>query len=81
MRPEIYARFDLHCVFNKLDYLTLNRIGQLHVDKCLDLIRAQGHAMRVLGSIVAAEMVKSGGHAVSGVVQYERRSNKCFLEY
>jgi hypothetical protein len=29
MRPETYARFDLHCVFNKLDYLTLNRIGQL----------------------------------------------------
>ena len=110
MRPETYARFDLHCVFNKLDYLTLNRIGQLHVDKCLDLIRAQGHsiecepgvveyvqregyserfgarpmqnaAMRVLGSIVAGEMLKSGGHAVSGVVQYERRSNKCFLEY
>jgi ATP-dependent Clp protease ATP-binding subunit ClpA len=110
MRPETYARFDLHCVFNKLDYLTLNRIGQLHVDKCLDLIRAQGHsiqcepgvveyvqhegyserfgarpmqnaAMRVLGSIVAGEMLKSGGHAVSGVVQYERSSNKCFLEY
>jgi ATP-dependent Clp protease ATP-binding subunit ClpA len=110
MRPETYARFDLHCVFNKLDYLTLNRIGQLHVDKCLDLIRTQGHsiecepgvveyvqreghserfgarpmqnaAMRVLGSIVAGEMLKSGGHAVSGVVQHERRSNKCFLEY
>jgi hypothetical protein len=41
----------------------------------------QNAAMRVLGSIGAAEMVKSGGHAVSGVVQYERRSNKCFLEY
>ena len=106
MRPETYARFDLHCVFNKLDYLTLNRIGQLHVDKCLDLIRAQGHsiecergvvdyvqregyserfgarpmqnaAMRALGSIVAGEMLKSGGHAVRGVVRYERRANKC----
>ena len=109
MRPETYARFDLHCVFNKLDYLTLNRIGQLHVDKCLDLIRAQGHsieceagvveyvqregyserfgarpmqnaAMRVLGSIVAGEMLKSGGRPVSGVVRHERRANKCFLE-
>jgi len=109
MRPETYARFDLHCVFNKLDYLTLNRIGQLHVDKCLDLIRAQGHsikcqssvveyiqregyserfgarpmqnaAMRVLGSIIAGEMLKSDGHAVSGVVRYERRGNKCFWE-
>jgi ATP-dependent Clp protease ATP-binding subunit ClpA len=45
MRPETYARFDLHCVFNKLDYLTLNRIGELHVKKCLDLIRAQGHSI------------------------------------
>ena len=109
MRPETYARFDLHCVFNKLDYLTLNRIGQLHVDKCLDLIRAQGHsiecesgvveyvqregyserfgarpmqnaAMRVLGSIVAGEMLKSGGRPVRGVVRHERRANKCFLE-
>jgi ATP-dependent Clp protease ATP-binding subunit ClpA len=106
MRPETYARFDLHCVFNKLNYLTLNRIGQLHVDKCLDLIRAQGHsiecesgvveyvqregyserfgarpmqnaAMRVLGSIVAGEMLKSDGHLVRGVVRYERRANKC----
>ena len=106
IRPETYARFDLHCVFNKLDYLTLNRIGQLHLDKCLTLIRAQGHsiecepgvveyvqregyserfgarpmqktAMRVLGSIVAGEMLKGGGHAVSGVVRYERRANKC----
>src|SRR5271166_5598890 len=109
MRPETYARFDLHCVFNKLDYLTLNRIGQLHVDKCLALIKAQGHliecdsgvveyvqregyserfgarpmqnaAMRVLGSIVAGEMLKSGGQAVRGVLRYERRANKCFLE-
>src|SRR5271157_1990293 len=92
-RPETFARFDLQCVFNKLDYLTLSRIGQFHVDKCLDLIKAQGHsieceaglveyvlregyserfgarpmqnaAMRVLGSIVAGEMLKSGGRPV-----------------
>jgi ATP-dependent Clp protease ATP-binding subunit ClpA len=110
MRPETYARFDLHCVFNKLDYLTLNQIGQLHVEKCLDLIRAQGQsiecepgvvdhvqregyserfgarpmqnaAMRVLGSIVAGEMLKSGGQTVSGVVQTNGAQNKCFLEY
>lgn len=109
MRPETYARFDLHCVFNKLDYLTLNRISQVHVEKCLDLIRAQGHsiecqpgvvehvqregyseqfgarpmqnaAMRILGSIVAGEMLKSSGRAVRGVVRYERHSNKCFYE-
>jgi hypothetical protein len=35
MRPETYARFDLHCVFNKLDYLTLKRIGQLFAKKYL----------------------------------------------
>jgi ATP-dependent Clp protease ATP-binding subunit ClpA len=109
MRPKNYARFDLHCVFNKLDHLTLNRIGQLHLDKCLDLITAKGHsiecqpgvveyvqregyserfgarpmqnaAMRVLGSIVAAEMLKSGGRAVSGLVRYEHGTNKCYLE-
>jgi ATP-dependent Clp protease ATP-binding subunit ClpB len=109
MRPETYARFDLHCVFNKLDYLTLNRIGQLHVEKCLNLINSRGHsiecqsgvveyvqregyserfgarpmqnaAMRVLGSIVAVEMLKRAGRAVSGVVRYEHRTNKCYLE-
>ena len=79
------------------------------MDKCLDLIRAQGHsiecepgvveyvqregyserfgarpmqnaAMRVLGSIVAGEMLKSGGRPVRGVVRYERRANKYYLE-
>jgi ATP-dependent Clp protease ATP-binding subunit ClpA len=52
MRPETYARFDLHCVFNKLDYLTLNRIGQVHVKKCLDLIRAQGHSIECQSGVV-----------------------------
>lgn len=45
MRPEIYARFDLHCVFNKLDYQTLNQVGQLHVDKCLALVNGLGHRL------------------------------------
>src|ERR1700747_3462146 len=40
MRPETYARFDLHCVFNKLDFLTLKRIGQLHLDKCVGMTNA-----------------------------------------
>src|SRR5271165_1327323 len=52
MRPETYARFDLHCVFNKLDYLTLNRIGQLHVKKCLNLIMAQGHSIECQSGVV-----------------------------
>jgi ATP-dependent Clp protease ATP-binding subunit ClpA len=43
MRPETFARFDLHAVFNKLDYLTLKQIAQLHVRQALELINAQGH--------------------------------------
>src|SRR6266446_6615231 len=43
MRPETFARFDLHCVFNKLDYLTLKRIAGLHVRQALQIINAQGH--------------------------------------
>ena len=61
MRPETYARFDLHCVFNKLDYLTLNRIGQVHVEKCLDLIRAQGHSIECESGVV--EYVQREGYS------------------
>jgi len=46
MRPEIFARFDLHCVFNKLDYLTLKRIAELHVRQAL------GQRVRVLQVVV-----------------------------
>jgi ATP-dependent Clp protease ATP-binding subunit ClpB len=45
MRPETFARFDLHCVFNKLDYLTLKRIAELHVRQALRIINAQGHCV------------------------------------
>ncbi len=61
MRPETYARFDLHCVFNKLDYLTLKRIGQLHVDKCLALMNALGHAVECQPSVV--EHVQREGYS------------------
>jgi len=27
-RPETFARFDLQCVFNKLDYESLKQIGE-----------------------------------------------------
>ena len=43
MRPETFARFDLHAVFNKLDYLTLKRIAHLHVSQALEVINGQGH--------------------------------------
>jgi hypothetical protein len=29
-RPETFARFDVQCLFNKLDYESLNQIGELH---------------------------------------------------
>jgi ATP-dependent Clp protease ATP-binding subunit ClpA len=106
MRPETFARFDLHAVFNKLDYLTLKEIAKLHVFKCLELIRSQGHditvdhdvieyvqregysekfgarpimtaAMRVLGEIVASEMLVNGGLPVSGKIEYDHRRNAC----
>src|SRR6516162_5108251 len=46
MRPETFARFDLHCVFNKLDYLTLERIAELQVGQALEIINGQGHRIR-----------------------------------
>jgi ATP-dependent Clp protease ATP-binding subunit ClpA len=61
MRPETYARFDLHCVFNKLDYLTLNQIGQLHVDKCLALVNSLGHAIECQQGVV--EHVQREGYS------------------
>jgi ATP-dependent Clp protease ATP-binding subunit ClpA len=108
MRPETYARFDLHCVFNKLDYLTLKRIGELHVDKCLALINSQGHAikresgvieyvqregyserfgarpmqnaaMRILGNVVATELLRNGGLPVGGTIRHDRKQNRCYL--
>jgi ATP-dependent Clp protease ATP-binding subunit ClpC len=45
LRPETFARFDLHAVFNKLDYQTLKRIGELHLRQCLEIINLQGHAV------------------------------------
>ncbi len=45
LRPETFGRFDLECVFNKLDYLTINRIGELHLANCLEIINSQGHAI------------------------------------
>jgi ATP-dependent Clp protease ATP-binding subunit ClpA len=34
-------------------------------------------AMRILRDVVSLEMLKNGGRAVRGVVEYDRRSNKC----
>ena len=109
MRPETFARFDLHCVFNKLDYLILKRVAELHVRQALDLINSQGHritcsaevvehvqregysehfgarpmqnaAMRILGGVVAEQMLSDEARSVKGSLCYDRRRNKCFLE-
>ena len=108
MRPEIFARFDLPCVFNKLDYQILNKIGELHLAKCLGLINDQGHdikcepgvveyvqregysehfgarpienaAMRILGDVVSAEMLKNGSRRVAGSIAYDRPTNRCLF--
>ena len=109
MRPEIFRRFNRAYVFNKLGFLILKQIGQLHCVKAVDIINAQGHhididpsvvdfiqregysekygaapmqeaAMRIIGDVVASEMLRSGGLPVTGVIHHDRRSNKCSLE-
>ena len=59
MRPEIYRRFQLKCVFNKLDFETLKRVAQLHLDKSLTLINSQGHRVEC-GSGVLEHVQRSG---------------------
>jgi ATP-dependent Clp protease ATP-binding subunit ClpA len=59
MRPEIYRRFQLKCIFNKLDFETLKRVAQLHLDKSLTLINSQGHRVEC-GSGVLEHVQRSG---------------------
>jgi ATP-dependent Clp protease ATP-binding subunit ClpB len=47
LRPETYARFDLHAVFNKLYYEVLKDIAAVHLAKILGLINQQGHSVIV----------------------------------
>jgi ATP-dependent Clp protease ATP-binding subunit ClpB len=61
MRPETFARFDLHAVFNKLDYLTLKRIAELHVRQALEIINVQGHCITC--SPEAVEYVQREGYS------------------
>jgi ATP-dependent Clp protease ATP-binding subunit ClpA len=61
MRPETFARFDLHCVFNKLDYLTLKRVAGLHVRQALEIINAQGHRITCAPEVV--ERVQREGYS------------------
>jgi C-terminal, D2-small domain, of ClpB protein len=60
-RPETFARFDLQCVFNKLDYESLKQIGELHSAKCLELINSLGHDLTLEPGVV--EYVQREGYS------------------
>jgi ATP-dependent Clp protease ATP-binding subunit ClpA len=61
MRPETFARFNLQCVFNKLDYPTLQRIGAYQTGQCLGILKAQGHELDVDGNVV--EYIQREGYS------------------
>jgi hypothetical protein len=42
LRPESFARFDLHSMFNKLNYQALKGIADVHLDKSLVPINSLG---------------------------------------
>ena len=53
----------------------------------VEYVQREGYAekygvrpMRILRDAVSLEMLKNGGRPASGIVKYDRRSNKCFLE-
>src|SRR5260370_2276928 len=52
MRPEIYARFDEVCVFNRLSDDVLEQIAKLHLDRCLEIVRRQGDDITLSGSVL-----------------------------
>jgi ATP-dependent Clp protease ATP-binding subunit ClpA len=52
MRPEIYARFDEVCVFNRLNDEVLEQIAKLHLDRCLEIVRRQGHDITLSGRVL-----------------------------
>jgi ATP-dependent Clp protease ATP-binding subunit ClpA len=61
MRPEIYRRFTLKAVFNKLGHDALQKIGDLVVEKVEKLYDAQGHFVRCNRGTVAH--VKQRGYS------------------
>ena len=52
MRPEIYARFDEVCVFNRLSDEVLEEIAKLHLDRSLEIARRQGHEITLSSSVL-----------------------------
>jgi ATP-dependent Clp protease ATP-binding subunit ClpC len=52
MRPEIYARFDAVCVFNRLSDEVLEEIAKLHLERCLEIVRALGHEITLSAGVL-----------------------------
>ena len=52
MRPEIYARFDAVCVFNRLGDEVLEQIAKLHLERCLEIVRRQGHDITLSAGVL-----------------------------
>jgi ATP-dependent Clp protease ATP-binding subunit ClpB len=61
LRPETYARFDLHCVFNKLGYEVLKEIAAVHLDRTLGLVNSQGHS--IICELGVLEYVQREGYS------------------
>jgi ATP-dependent Clp protease ATP-binding subunit ClpA len=59
MRPEIYARFDKVCVFNRLIDDVVIEIARLHLDGCLKVVRELGHDV-TLGPGVLDYVLREG---------------------
>ena len=81
MRPEIYARFDEVCVFNRLSEEVLREVAKLHLDRTLQIVRSQGHDITVSPGVLdyvvaqgwspefgARPLQRAALRAVSGVI-------------
>jgi ATP-dependent Clp protease ATP-binding subunit ClpB len=52
MRPEIFNRFSLVCVFNKLTDEDLHSIGDLHLNRIVGDLRQRGHQLKLHPTVV-----------------------------
>jgi ATP-dependent Clp protease ATP-binding subunit ClpA len=52
MRPEIYARFNKVCVFNRLADDVVTEIAKLHLNWCIEIVRGLGHDVTVSPSVL-----------------------------
>lgn len=47
LRPEVLARFNVRCVFQRLNYNTQKQIASIMLNKELKLLKAKGHVLTV----------------------------------